>query len=143
VTKVSVEGHRQFNPGWHLALDLRNMLVVAECVAKAALERTESRGGHTRDDYPAMDPEWRKVNLVCSLAGDTVSVVRQPLPALPIELLAEFEWSELSKYMTADELEALPGAPTDAQLPDGQLPDGQLPDAGAPGAAQPDTGKEA
>ena len=64
-----MEGDRQFNPGWHLALDLRNMLVVSECVAKAALEREESRGGHTRDDYPAMEPEWRKVNLVCSLAS--------------------------------------------------------------------------
>ena len=56
-----------YNPGWHLALDLRNMLVVSECTAKAALERQESRGGHTRDDFPAMEPEWRKVNLVCSL----------------------------------------------------------------------------
>ena len=46
------EGHRQFNPGWHLALDLRNMLLVRECVARAALIREESRGGHTRDDYP-------------------------------------------------------------------------------------------
>jgi succinate dehydrogenase / fumarate reductase, flavoprotein subunit len=118
VAKVSVEGHRQFNPGWHLALDLRNMLVVAECVTKAALERTESRGGHTRDDHPGMDPEWRKVNLVCSAIGEEVRVVRQPLPTLPVELLAEFEWSELSKYMTPEELEALPGAPTDAELPD-------------------------
>ncbi len=119
VAKVSVEGHRQFNPGWHLALDLRNMLVVAECVARAALLRTESRGGHTRDDHPAMDPDWRKVNLVCALDGDTVDVVRQPLPELPLELLTEFEWSELSKYMTAGELERLPGAPTDAELPAG------------------------
>ena len=47
-----VEGHRQYNPGWHLAIDLRNMLLVAECIAKAALEREESRGGHTRDDIP-------------------------------------------------------------------------------------------
>ena len=62
--QVAVEGHRAFNPGWHLALDLRNMLVVSECVAKAALERTESRGGHTRDDHPKMDPQWRKINLV-------------------------------------------------------------------------------
>jgi len=117
VAKVSVEGHRQFNPGWHLALDLRNMLVVSECVARAALERTESRGGHTRDDHPAMDPEWRKVNLVCSLDGDGVTVVRKPLPTMPPELLSLFEWSELSKYMTPEELEALPGARTDAQLP--------------------------
>ncbi len=62
---MQVEGHRQFNPGWHLAVDLRNMLLVSECVAKAALERTESRGGHTRDDYPSMDPNWRKTLLVC------------------------------------------------------------------------------
>ena len=47
--------HRQFNPGWHLALDLRNMLLVCECVARAALMREESRGGHTRDDFPEMD----------------------------------------------------------------------------------------
>jgi succinate dehydrogenase / fumarate reductase flavoprotein subunit len=117
VAKVSVEGHRQFNPGWHLALDLRNMLVVAECVAKAALERTESRGGHTRDDYPAMDPKWRQVNLVCALDGDTVTLRHQPLPEMPVELLSEFEWSELSKYMTPGELERLPGAPKDAELP--------------------------
>ena len=50
-----VEGHRQYNPGWHLALDLRNMLIVSECIAKAALAREESRGGHTRDDFPATD----------------------------------------------------------------------------------------
>ena len=64
---VGVEGHRQFNPGWHLALDLRNMLLVCRCVALAALERTESRGGHTREDFPGMDPQWRGVNLVCRL----------------------------------------------------------------------------
>ena len=49
---LAVEGHRQYNPGWHLAMDLRNMLIVSECIAKAALERQESRGGHTRDDFP-------------------------------------------------------------------------------------------
>jgi succinate dehydrogenase / fumarate reductase flavoprotein subunit len=118
VAKVSVAGHRQYNPGWHLALDLRNMLLVSQCVAAAALARTESRGGHTRDDHPGMDPEWRTVNLVCSLDGDDVRVVRQPLPAMPPELLSLFEWSELSKYMTAAELEALPGAPRAAELPE-------------------------
>ena len=50
-----VEGHRQYNPGWHLAIDLRNMLIVSECIAKAALAREESRGGHTRDDFPQTD----------------------------------------------------------------------------------------
>ncbi|MFI2029519.1 fumarate reductase/succinate dehydrogenase flavoprotein subunit [Streptomyces buecherae] len=68
--RAGVEGHRQFNPGWHLALDLRNMLLVSECVARAALERTESRGGHTRDDHPAMDRAWRTVNLQCRLATE-------------------------------------------------------------------------
>ncbi|HEY3478691.1 MAG TPA: fumarate reductase/succinate dehydrogenase flavoprotein subunit, partial [Streptomyces sp.] len=58
--RAGVEGHRQFNPGWHLALDLRNMLTVSECVAGAALLRQESRGGHTRDDFPGMNAEWRK-----------------------------------------------------------------------------------
>ncbi|KUF16340.1 fumarate reductase/succinate dehydrogenase flavoprotein subunit [Streptomyces silvensis] len=66
--RAGVEGHRQFNPGWHLALDLRNMLLVSECVARAALERTESRGGHTREDHPGMNRDWRRVNLLCRLA---------------------------------------------------------------------------
>ena len=62
---VAVEGGRLYNPGWHLAIDMRNMLLVSECVAKAALQRTESRGGHTRDDHPAMDANWRNTLLVC------------------------------------------------------------------------------
>jgi succinate dehydrogenase / fumarate reductase, flavoprotein subunit len=105
--RVSVEGHRQFNPGWHLALDLRNMLLVSECVAKAALEREESRGGHTRDDFPQMSPEWRKVNLVCSTDGNDVSVEHQPLPVMPPELLGLFDRSELKKYITEEELAVL------------------------------------
>ena len=73
VANVGATGGRKFNPGWHLALDLRNMLVVSECTARAALEREESRGGHTREDFPEMDPKWRQVNLVCSLTtGDGV-----------------------------------------------------------------------
>ncbi len=112
-SRVSVEGHRQFNPGWHLALDLDNMLLVSECVAKAALEREESRGGHTRDDFPGMNPEWRKVNLVCSVdSGDSVSVVHQPIPPMRLDLLELFDEVELSKYLTAAELEPLhPGSP--------------------------------
>ena len=75
---VSVTGHREFNPGWHLALDLRNMLLVSLCVGKAALERQESRGGHTRDDFPAMDSDWRHVLLVLRALGeDDVELVRQ------------------------------------------------------------------
>ena len=85
--RVSVEGHRQYNPGWHLSLDLPNMMLVSQCIARAALERTESRGGHTRDDFPQTDPEWGKVNLVLRLTDDAgVSVARQPLPQMPGEL---------------------------------------------------------
>jgi succinate dehydrogenase / fumarate reductase flavoprotein subunit len=105
--RVSAEGERPFNPGWHVALDLRNLLLISECVAKAALERKESRGGHTRDDYPQMDPYWRQVNLICSYDGDAVTVKHQPLPVMPPELLSLFDKEELSKYMTPDELSAL------------------------------------
>jgi succinate dehydrogenase / fumarate reductase flavoprotein subunit len=102
-----VEGHRQFNPGWHLALDLRNMLTVSECVAKAALIRIESRGGHTRDDYPKMDPNWRRKLLVCALEGDSVEVtVEDQIPMRP-DLLELFDRSELEKYFTEEELEEL------------------------------------
>jgi succinate dehydrogenase / fumarate reductase flavoprotein subunit len=107
VAKVSVEGDRQFNPGWHLALDLRNMLLVSECVARAALLREESRGGHTRDDYPTMRAEWRKKNLICSLIdGAAVDVVEQPMTPMRGDLLGLFERDELAKYMTDDELPA-------------------------------------
>ncbi|MBV9095471.1 MAG: fumarate reductase/succinate dehydrogenase flavoprotein subunit [Streptosporangiaceae bacterium] len=106
--QVCAPGGRAYNPGWHLALDLRNMLVVADCVAQAALERQESRGGHTRDDYPGMSAEWRKVNLVCSLGGDgTVSLRHQPMPAMREDLLTLFDLAELKKYMTEDELAGL------------------------------------
>ena len=105
---LTVEGHRQFNPGWHLALDLRNMLAVSECVARAALLRQESRGGHTRDDYPTMDPHWRGRNLICSTDGDGIRVVEQPMPAMRGDLLALFDGTELAKYLTPDELTAVP-----------------------------------
>ncbi|NMH79520.1 fumarate reductase/succinate dehydrogenase flavoprotein subunit [Pseudonocardia xinjiangensis] len=102
---VSVVGHREFNPGWHLALDLRNMLLVSLCVAKAALERQESRGGHTRDDYPAMDSDWRHVLLVLSALGeDNVELVRKEQVAMRPELLDLFELDELKKYYTGEEL---------------------------------------
>jgi succinate dehydrogenase / fumarate reductase flavoprotein subunit len=105
---LTVEGHRQFNPGWHLALDLRNMLAVSECVARAALLRQESRGGHTRDDFPTMDPHWRGRNLICSADGDGIVVREQPMSAMRGDLLALFDASELGKYLTPDELAALP-----------------------------------
>jgi len=105
VANVGSTGGRKYNPGWHLALDLRNMLVVSECTAKAALEREESRGGHTREDFPKMNPQWRLLNLVCSLdeTGD-VHLERKPVPKMPPELLGLFDRTELSKYLTDQEL---------------------------------------
>ena len=108
---VTVSGGRAYNPGWHVALDLRNMLLVAECVALAALERQESRGGHTREDFPAMSPEWRKVNLILTLSGDKVELTHKPLPAMRPDQLALFDVAELKKYMTEEELAGLPSAP--------------------------------
>jgi succinate dehydrogenase / fumarate reductase, flavoprotein subunit len=101
---LAVPGERAYNPGWHYAQDLRNMLLVAECVAMAALEREESRGGHTREDHPAMEPEWRKVNLILTLDGDKIDMVHQPLPVIRPDLLDLFDISELKKYMTKEEL---------------------------------------
>ncbi|OZM81274.1 fumarate reductase/succinate dehydrogenase flavoprotein subunit [Pseudonocardia sp. MH-G8] len=102
---VAVEGGRAFNPGWHLALDLRNMLLVSLCVAKAAQERQESRGGHTRDDYPVMDADWRHLLLVLSAEGeDDVRLVRQEQVPMRPELLDLFEMDELKKYYTGEEL---------------------------------------
>ncbi|MFL6126991.1 fumarate reductase/succinate dehydrogenase flavoprotein subunit, partial [Actinophytocola sp.] len=107
---IAVEGRREFNPGWHLALDLRNMLLVSECVAKAALMRTESRGGHTRDDFPALDANWRNKLLVCSSdeAGTAATVTPKDQVPMREDLLELFELSELEKYYTDDELAAHP-----------------------------------
>ncbi|MFH9978466.1 fumarate reductase/succinate dehydrogenase flavoprotein subunit [Streptomyces sp. NPDC017179] len=114
--RAGVEGHRQFNPGWHLALDLRNMLLVSECVARAALERTESRGGHTREDCPAMDRDWRRINLLCRLTDPTgglaatdpvrgqITLSRETTEPIRSDLLALFEKEELVKYLAEEEL---------------------------------------
>ncbi|MGI8881023.1 MAG: fumarate reductase/succinate dehydrogenase flavoprotein subunit [Jatrophihabitans sp.] len=106
--KVGVEGGRAFNPGWHLALDLRNMLLVSECVARAALLRHESRGGHTREDFPGMNPEWRKKNLICAVSDAVtdgqIVVTEQPIADIPDALKALFENDELKKYITDAEL---------------------------------------
>jgi succinate dehydrogenase / fumarate reductase flavoprotein subunit len=105
VRHVSATGGRRYNPGWHLALDLRNMLLVSECTAMAALERKESRGGHTREDYPKMDPQWRQVNLVCGIDDDgNVTLTHKPVPTMRPDLLDLFDRSELGKYMTEEEL---------------------------------------
>ncbi len=87
--RVRVEGNRQYNPGWHLAIDLRALLTVSEVMALAALERRESRGAHSRDDYPSASPELGKVNVAVRLGPDGEPRVSQdPLPEMPEELAA-------------------------------------------------------
>ena len=104
---VSVSGDTKFNPGWHIALDLMNMLLVSEAVAKSAMEREESRGGHTRDDFPTMDPKWRAIHVITSWDGSKVTTERQSLPPMPKELGALFDVEELKKYLLPEELVAL------------------------------------
>ncbi|MFC7673855.1 fumarate reductase/succinate dehydrogenase flavoprotein subunit [Mycolicibacterium sp. GCM10028919] len=113
---VAVEGGHVYNPGWHLAIDMRNMLLVSECVAKAALQRTESRGGHTRDDFPEMDAKWRNKLLVCRTTDAAtaeamvprVTVEAEPQDPMRPDLLECFELSELEKYYTDGELHEHP-----------------------------------
>ena len=104
VRRASVQGGRAFNPGWHLALDLKNMLLVSEAIARSALERQESRGGHTRDDFPTMSPDWRQLNIVSRTEGDGVAIYRQPLAPMREDLLELFDVNELKKYLTEAEL---------------------------------------
>ena len=101
---VAVSGGRKFNPGFHLAFDLDNMLLVAESTAKSAISREESRGGHTRDDFPGMNSNWRQSNHIASFDGTQVSVRKQMLPFMPKELFDLFEVDELKKYMTPEEI---------------------------------------
>src|ERR1700722_20059245 len=120
---VSAAGGSAYNPGWHLALDMRNIMLMAPRVAQAAPGREESRGGHTRDDYPGMRPDWRKINIVCGLDGDTITLTRQPTPAMRDDLIALFDRDELKKYLSEEEMAGLPpeagaGAPpADATAP--------------------------
>ncbi|MDQ3389187.1 MAG: fumarate reductase/succinate dehydrogenase flavoprotein subunit, partial [Gemmatimonadota bacterium] len=84
---VGVGGNREYNPGWHTALDLPSLLTVSEAVARSALERRESRGGHFRDDYPEKDPAFGAFNLVLRKGGEgEMQISREPIPPLPAEL---------------------------------------------------------
>jgi len=83
---IRVEGGRAYNPGWGLVTELRNLLVVSEAIARSALERTESRGAHSRIDFPDTDPKWGSVNCVVSRAGDAMDVATAPVNELPTEL---------------------------------------------------------
>ncbi len=84
---VPVGGNREYNPGWHTALDLHNLLTVSQMIAMAARERTESRGAHTRDDHAGKDPEWGKVNLILTKGSDgEMKIEKRQIPAMPDEL---------------------------------------------------------
>ncbi|HEY3173768.1 MAG TPA: FAD-binding protein [Thermoanaerobaculia bacterium] len=89
--RVRVEGSRLFNPGWHLARDLKAMLTVSEAVARSALARKESRGAHSRTDFPKSDPEWGRKNLVVSRRGNAMELAERPVPEPPPELKALME----------------------------------------------------
>ena len=85
--QVAVPGNREYNPGWHTALDLDNLLTVSEAIARAAVERKESRGAHFREDYPDKDAAAGKFNIVVRKGtDDSMEVRRQPLPEMPAEL---------------------------------------------------------
>jgi len=83
---VSVEGSRLFNPGWHLALDLKSMLTVSEAVTRSALARQESRGAHSRIDYPGLDSTWGAKNNVTVRDGSTMALHQSPVPPPPDDL---------------------------------------------------------
>jgi succinate dehydrogenase / fumarate reductase flavoprotein subunit len=104
---VTVQGERQFNPGWHLSLDLENMLLVSESIAKSALVREESRGGHTRNDFPTMDKNWRPKHVINSWNGSNVETKIESIPPMPKELAGLFDKEELGKYLLPEELAQL------------------------------------
>jgi succinate dehydrogenase / fumarate reductase, flavoprotein subunit len=85
--RVGVPGNREYNPGWHTALDLGNLLTVSEAVTRAAIERRESRGGHFRDDCPEKDPAYARFNILIRKGADgEMRLVREPIPEMPAEL---------------------------------------------------------
>jgi succinate dehydrogenase / fumarate reductase flavoprotein subunit len=88
---VKVEGNRQYNPGWHTALDLHSLLTFAEAATLAAIDRKESRGGHTRDDYPNTDPKFAKLNIVIRKTNGGMALSHEPLPEMPQDLKALLE----------------------------------------------------
>jgi succinate dehydrogenase / fumarate reductase flavoprotein subunit len=89
---LHVEGTRLYNPGWHTARDIKNMLKVSEIIVRCAIERRESRGAQWRTDYPDLNPEWAKKNLIATKAEDgSVRISTRPVPEMPEELAKLFE----------------------------------------------------
>src|SRR5207249_11588785 len=83
-SRVGVVGNREYNPGWHTALDLKNLLTISEAITRAALERKESRGAQFREDYPEKDERVSKVNTMIRKADEgTMKVRLEPLPEMP------------------------------------------------------------
>jgi len=89
--RTRVDGGRSYNPGWHTALDLASLLTVAECCTLGAIERKESRGGHTRDDHPYTDDTWGKINVVIRERQGALALSREALPEMPADLKALFQ----------------------------------------------------
>src|SRR5215472_9810767 len=85
-SRMRVEGSRHFNPGWHLARDLESMLIVSEAVTRGALARRESRGAHSRIDYPNLDAAWGKKNIVTARKGTTMTLTEVPVREIPDDL---------------------------------------------------------
>jgi succinate dehydrogenase / fumarate reductase flavoprotein subunit len=97
VSKIKIEGNRHFNSAWHEAFDMRNMMIVAEAMCRAALMRKESRGAHAREDFPEMDKEhFAKVNIVSKMkpSGSEMDVAEVPLPDVPDEIKKVLEEKE-------------------------------------------------
>jgi succinate dehydrogenase / fumarate reductase, flavoprotein subunit len=91
-SRVGVGGHREYNPGWHTALDLHNLLTVSEAITRSAIERRESRGGHFRDDHPDKDSSLGTLNFIVRKGGDgRMEVAREPIREMPAELKGVIE----------------------------------------------------
>ncbi|HVF48268.1 MAG TPA: hypothetical protein VNA17_11940, partial [Pyrinomonadaceae bacterium] len=90
--RAFVPGNIDFNPGWHTALDLHNLLIVSEAITRAAIERKESRGGQYRDDFPDKDPKYAKFNFCLKKDDDgAMAISKVPLPEMPADLKAIIE----------------------------------------------------